>query len=99
MLEYDQAIADFTSAADQNPTDPNAWNHLAQGILFRAMYRSGALESEMVSGSNPFVRRAKVRIPAADDIGFFDLSGGPRGSVRLRCDPPTGRLITDWVCL
>jgi hypothetical protein len=35
----------------------------------------------------------------ADDIGFFDLSGGPRGSVRLRCETPTGRLITDWVCL
>jgi hypothetical protein len=35
----------------------------------------------------------------ADDIGFFDLSGGPRGPVRLRCDTPTGRLITDWVCL
>ena len=34
-----------------------------------------------------------------DDIGFFDLSGGPRGPVRLRCDTPTGRLITDWVCL
>jgi hypothetical protein len=35
----------------------------------------------------------------ADDIGFFELSGGPRGSVRLRCDTPAGRLITDWVCL
>ena len=35
----------------------------------------------------------------ADDIGFFDLSGGPRGSVRLRCDTPAGRLTTDWVCL
>jgi len=35
----------------------------------------------------------------ADDIGFFEISGGPRGSVRLRCDTPTGRLITDWVCL
>jgi hypothetical protein len=34
----------------------------------------------------------------ADDIGFFDLSGGPRGSVRLRCDTPAGRLITDWIC-
>jgi hypothetical protein len=36
---------------------------------------------------------------AADDIGFFDLSSGPRGSVRLRCETPTGRLTTDWVCL
>ncbi len=35
----------------------------------------------------------------ADDIGFFELSGAPRGSVRLRCDTRTGRLITDWVCL
>jgi hypothetical protein len=35
----------------------------------------------------------------ADDIGFFDFAGMPRGRVRLRCDTPTGRLITDWVCL
>ncbi len=35
----------------------------------------------------------------ADDIGFFEISDAPRGPVRLRCDTPTGRLITDWVCL
>ena len=36
----------------------------------------------------------------ADDIGFFDLSViMPRGSVRLRCDTPTGHLVTDWICL
>ena len=35
----------------------------------------------------------------ADDIGFFDFVGMPRGRVRLRCETPTGRLITDWVCL
>jgi hypothetical protein len=35
----------------------------------------------------------------ADDIGFFDLPGLPRGPVRLRCDTPTGRLVTDWVRL
>lgn len=71
-LEYDQALADFTAATAQNPADPNAWNHLAQGILFRAMYRSGALESEMVSGSNPFLRRAKVQITPAEQASFFD---------------------------
>src|SRR5882672_7965439 len=65
-LEYDQAIADFTAITDQNPSEPSAWNHLAQAILFRAMYRSGALESEMVSGSNPFLRRAKVQISPAE---------------------------------
>jgi hypothetical protein len=35
----------------------------------------------------------------ADDTGFFHLPGMPRGPVRLRCDTPTGRLVTDWVRL
>jgi len=41
---------------------------------------------------------ASFRIEA-DDIGFFDFTGLPRGRFRLRCDTPTGRLVTDWVCL
>lgn len=39
-----------------------------------------------------------VRIEA-DDIGFFDCGGLPRGRIRLRCETPSGRLVTDWVCL
>jgi hypothetical protein len=35
----------------------------------------------------------------ADDVGFFDLAERPRGRVRLRCETPTGRLVTDWLCL
>lgn len=35
----------------------------------------------------------------ADHTGFFHLHGMPRGPVRLRCDTPTGRLVTDWVRL
>ena len=35
----------------------------------------------------------------ADDIGFFDFAGMPRGRVRLRCETPAGRLVTEWVCL
>ncbi len=35
----------------------------------------------------------------ADDVGFFELPGMPRGAVRLRCDTPTGQLATGWVCL
>lgn len=34
-----------------------------------------------------------------DDLGFFDLPAMPSGPVRLRCDTPTGRLVTDWVHL
>jgi hypothetical protein len=35
----------------------------------------------------------------ADDAGFFELPDKPRGPVRLRCDTPLGRLVTDWVRL
>jgi len=65
-LEYGQAVSSFTAETEQRPDDPSAWNHLAHAILYRAMLRSGALESELVTGSNPFLHREKVKITDAD---------------------------------
>jgi tetratricopeptide (TPR) repeat protein len=59
-LEYDQAIAVFEKAIEQNPALPDLHNHLAQTLIFREMFRNGALESELVSGSNSFLRRPKL---------------------------------------
>jgi tetratricopeptide (TPR) repeat protein len=59
-LDYDQAIAAFEGAIAQNPTLPDLHNHLAQTLIFREMFRNGALESELVSGSNSFLRRPKL---------------------------------------
>jgi tetratricopeptide (TPR) repeat protein len=59
-LEYDQAIADFEKAIAQNPSLPDLHNHLAQTLIFREMFRNGALESELVSGNNSFLRRPKL---------------------------------------
>jgi tetratricopeptide (TPR) repeat protein len=59
-LDYDQAIADFEKAIAQNPGVPDLHNHLAQSLIFREMFRNGALESELVSGSNSFLRRPKL---------------------------------------
>src|SRR5262249_5627715 len=55
-LEYDDAIASFEKAIAQNPSSPDLHNHLAQTLIFREMFRDGALESELVSGSNSFLR-------------------------------------------
>lgn len=59
-LEYGRCIADFEKAIAQNPADPELHNHLAQAIVFQEMFRNGALESELVSGNNSFLRRPKL---------------------------------------
>jgi tetratricopeptide (TPR) repeat protein len=52
------------------PDDPNAYNHVAEGVLYRDMFRAGALETELVSGNNPFLRRAKVNASPEDQREF-----------------------------
>src|ERR1017187_5116765 len=59
-LEFEQAIAVFEKGIAQNPGLPDLHNHLAQTLIFREMLRNGALESELVSGSNSFLRRPKL---------------------------------------
>ena len=70
-LEYDAAIADFEKEIAAKPGDPEPYNHLAQALLYRELYRAGALESELVTGANPFLRRAKME-PQADQLKRFD---------------------------
>ncbi|MGH9615044.1 MAG: tetratricopeptide repeat protein, partial [Bryobacteraceae bacterium] len=70
-LEYDQALVDFHREIERQPNDPDGYNHAAQSILYRGMFRSGALESELVGGTNSFLRRPKVTIPASDEAEFF----------------------------
>jgi tetratricopeptide (TPR) repeat protein len=60
-LEYDQALEAFEADAANRPDAASAHNHIAQTLLFREMYRVGALESEMVSGNDAFLRREKLR--------------------------------------
>jgi tetratricopeptide (TPR) repeat protein len=61
-LEYDQAIDDFLHRAEAAPTDPSAHNHVAQAVLFQVMFANGALESDMLSASDPFVARPKLPV-------------------------------------
>jgi tetratricopeptide (TPR) repeat protein len=64
-LEYPEAIANFEGAIAQHPDDPELHNHLAQALVFQEMYRDGALESELVSGNNAFLRRPRLN-PSAE---------------------------------
>ena len=94
-LEYDQAIADFETAIAQNPNSPDLHNHLAQTLVFREMYRDGALESELVSGTNSFLRRPKLNPAPETEKRFLDEIGKAMAlsEARLKKDPnDTGAL-------
>lgn len=69
-LEYDDAIAAFEKQTAAEPREPSAYNHLAQAVLFRDLYRAGALETELVTGNNPFLRRPRVNASAEDQKSF-----------------------------
>jgi len=69
-LEFDEATAEFRKEAAAKPEDASAWNHIAMSILYREMFRFGALESELVSGTNPFLRREKMNPSLADQREF-----------------------------
>lgn len=71
-LEYNEALAIFRANAAKNPNSPEALNHVAQTILYREMFRTGTLETQMVTGNNPFLRRAEMKISAADEKEFLD---------------------------
>ena len=71
-LEYTEAIREFQAQVAREPNNPNVHNHLAQAVLYREMYRAGALESELVSGSNPFIGRERVKPAPEADKMFHD---------------------------
>lgn len=72
-LEYDQAAASFRSAIAAVPGEPDAYNHLAQTILYRAMFRSGLMESSVVTGDDVLrsvFRLPKLEMSAAEEAEF-----------------------------
>ncbi|HXK02518.1 MAG TPA: tetratricopeptide repeat protein [Verrucomicrobiae bacterium] len=88
-LEYDEAIAVFEKAIAQYPSIPDLHNHLAQSLIFREMFRDGALESELVSGNNSFLRRAKLNPTPEVEKRILDEIGKSMAlcEARLKSNP------------
>ena len=74
-LEYDQALSLFEQATSRDPDLADLHNHIAETILFREMFRDGALESELVSGDNAFLRRPKLNPTADTERRFLEEVG------------------------
>lgn len=71
-LEYDEAIREFQKEIAARPSDAEPYNHLAQALLYRDMFQAGALESELVSRNNAFLRRPNMAIRPEEAKRFTD---------------------------
>src|ERR1700716_469177 len=71
-LEYDQAILELERGVAAEPNSLGLHNYLAQCIQFREMFKVGALESELVTGNNSFLRRPKIETTPETEKQFFD---------------------------
>jgi tetratricopeptide (TPR) repeat protein len=71
-LEYDQAIAELEKGVATDPSSSDLHNHIAQCIQFREMFKVGALESELVTGANSFLRRPRIDTTPEVEKKFFD---------------------------
>jgi tetratricopeptide (TPR) repeat protein len=69
-LEYPAARQIFEAEARHSPNDPQLRNFIAQAILYQSMYKAGALESELVSGANAFLRRERMNPTPEEQAGF-----------------------------
>jgi tetratricopeptide (TPR) repeat protein len=69
-LEFEQAIGVFRSTITAQPQAAGPRNHLAQAILYRELLKAGALETELVTGGNAFLRREKMNPSLADEAEF-----------------------------
>lgn len=74
-LEYAEAIRSFEQEVRANPDTARPYNHLAQALLYRVLFRAGALETQLVSGNNPFLRRAGAEITPQEKTEFFRCIG------------------------
>lgn len=70
-LDYAEAIRWFQQELKENPQSARPYNHLAQALLYRVLFRAGALESQLVSGNNPFLRRPAAEITPQEKAEFF----------------------------
>lgn len=66
-LDYDRSIHEFETALKAHPDDPFAVNHLLTAVMFKELYRIGALDSELYSGDS-FLNK-KSLAPADPKVG------------------------------
>src|SRR5450756_253857 len=56
-LEYDKAVREFEATQQAHPDDPFAANHVLAGVIFKELYRIGALDTEAYAADSFLTKR------------------------------------------
>ncbi|HUK43439.1 MAG TPA: hypothetical protein VLW48_03245 [Candidatus Bathyarchaeia archaeon] len=64
-LEYDRAVREFEAAQQAHPNDPFAVNHLLSAVIFRELYRIGALDTEAYAADSFLTKKLLVPLDPA----------------------------------
>jgi tetratricopeptide (TPR) repeat protein len=93
-MDYERSIHEFTQISQRHPDDPDALNHLLTAILFRELYRIGALNAGEYANDS-FVdmhhrpadqhvcNQIKALVHKAQDIEEKRLSANPKDVAAL----------------
>jgi tetratricopeptide (TPR) repeat protein len=73
---YDAAIKDFERVVEMRPQEPGALNHLLEAIVFRELYRAGALNTTLYSGDGFINNTRPVSIEAATRQRIKNITDG-----------------------
>lgn len=85
-LEFDDALAEALARVKREPESPAAHNVVAQTLIFRALYRAGALDTGLVGSDNAFFRRPATPIAPEDEKLFLDSLGRSMSLAQSRVD-------------
>jgi tetratricopeptide (TPR) repeat protein len=90
-LQYDEALAVFLAEAERNPSSADNFNHIAQTVLWKEMYRAGMLSSEFIGGTQ-FVHYPKLVLTEEQQKQFNDALNRAMSlsQEKLAADPNEG---------
>jgi hypothetical protein len=69
-LDYDAAIESLERESRSAGGDPGPFNHLAYGVLYRALFHAGALDGAVALSPKAFLGKPKVPMDAGDRARF-----------------------------
>jgi tetratricopeptide (TPR) repeat protein len=110
-LEYDKSIHEFEAILKDHPDDPFTVNHLLTSVVFKELYRIGALDTELYSGDSfltkkqfaPTDPKVTARVKELSDRAFgleeTRLKTNPNDADALYARGVTRGLRSTWTAL